>query len=556
MYFSLNKKIFYTFFIFFIFMGILFFSMFLNIYIKKYQEDKNSIFLRNQYVMELLYENIALRRELNNANITLSNESEAILKSGDLGQKQEELSREQKLNQDLQKNYDERTAAFTEGAKIILVNSLLSLISIMILGFLLQKWVIVPIKRLTDASKLVSNGDFSHRIFLGKKQIFFDEFDTLAKTFNTMIDNIESNISAIKNTETFLQMLIDAIPDGIRVIDHNYNVVLANKAYLKQVKNIKTDDNMKCYAACGYNEPCPLGMFTCPLREIKHVDSKSISIIQTAGDRPLSINAAPLRVKSTALPDEFYIVESIRDLSDDIRFSHEQKIASLGFLATSVAHEMKNNLGSVRMILEGLLETSFKNLPENSKEKKYLNMIYNQIVNSIEIPERLLNLAHYSTDEQECFDIRPCIEEVLSLLDYEAKRNGITVKADFSNSENIILGSEADFKMIILNLSQNALKAMPSGGTLSVKSAKDKNYVMVEVRDTGVGIAKDKFQHIFEPFYSDGRSSRHQGTGLGLAIVKSLVEKFKGEINVTSEINKGTTFLLKFPKSKRKKLQN
>lgn len=115
-------------------MGALFFSMFLNIYSKKYQEDKNSIFLRNQYVMELLYENIALRRELNRANVTLSHESEAVV-SGDLGQKQEELSREQKLNQDLQKNYDERTKAFTEGAKIIAVSSLLSFLSIMILGF-------------------------------------------------------------------------------------------------------------------------------------------------------------------------------------------------------------------------------------------------------------------------------------------------------------------------------------------------------------------------------------------------------------------------------------
>ena len=183
-------------------------------------------------------------------------------------------------------------------------------------------------------------------------------------------------------------------------------------------------------------------------------------------------------------------------------------------------------------------------------------MIYNQIVSSIDIPERLLKLAHYSADEQEVFDIRPSIEEVLSLLDYEAKRNGVTVKADFNSAENNILGSEADFKMIILNLSQNALKAMPSGGTLTVKTSKDKNSVAVEVKDTGVGIAKDKFQHIFEPFYSEGRSSRHQGTGLGLAIVKSLVEKFKGEISVSSEINKGTTFLLKFPKSKRKKLQN
>ena len=110
--------------------------------------------------------------------------------------------------------------------------------------------------------------------------------------------------------------------------------------------------------------------------------------------------------------------------------------------------------------------------------------------------------------------------------------------------------------MIILNLSQNALKAMPSGGKLELDVKKDKNTVIVEVKDSGIGIAEDKMEHIFEPFYSDGRSSRHQGTGLGLAIVKSLVEKFKGSIAVKSEVNKGTSFTIKFPKSQRNKLQN
>ena len=204
MYFSLNKKIFYTVFVLFIFMAVLFLSMFLSIYTKKYQEDRDTLFLRNKYVLELLYENIALRKELDRDTIKLSKESRAAI-SGDLGQKQEELSREQKISKELQQNYNERTVAFKEGAKIIGISSLLSLISIIILGFLLQKWVINPIKRLTKASKMISDGDFSHRIKVDKKQIFFDEFDTLAKTFNTMIDSVEGSIKEIKSAETFLQ---------------------------------------------------------------------------------------------------------------------------------------------------------------------------------------------------------------------------------------------------------------------------------------------------------------------------------------------------------------
>ena len=69
-------------------------------------------------------------------------------------------------------------------------------------------------------------------------------------------------------------------------------------------------------------------------------------------------------------------------------------------------------------------------------------------------------------------------------------------------------------------------------------------------------IEKEKLAHIFEPFYSDGKSNRHHGTGLGLAIVKSLVEKFNGSISVKSRVNKGTSFIIKFPKIKRNNLQN
>ena len=109
--------------------------------------------------------------------------------------------------------------------------------------------------------------------------------------------------------------------------------------------------------------------------------------------------------------------------------------------------------------------------------------------------------------------------------------------------------------MIMLNLAQNALKAMPSGGDLYISATKDKNNVIIEIKDTGIGIEREKLGHIFEPFYSDGTTSRHKGTGLGLAIVKSLIDKHKGTISVSSEVKKGTSFIIKFPKNKKKNLQ-
>ena len=194
--------------------------LFTVFYAPKYSSDYHALSKRNQYVMQLLYENIVLQRELNKFQTAVSPDI-----ATDLTDKQQELSREYKINEDLQNNFNEQTEAFSEGMRIIGISLALSLVSIIALGFLLQRWVIGPIKKLSEVAQLVAKGDFSNRVSVDKKQVFFDEFDTLAGTFNTMISSIESYIAEIKNSELFLQLLIDTIPDGIRVIDKDYNII-------------------------------------------------------------------------------------------------------------------------------------------------------------------------------------------------------------------------------------------------------------------------------------------------------------------------------------------
>lgn len=547
MYFSLNKKIFYALFSLMILFAVVFLSIFLRVYSEQYEETQNSAVMRNRYVVDLLHENIRLQRELNRLTADQTDEQT------DIEFKEKELNRQQKISEQLQETYNRRWGAFIEGAKIIGLGSLLSLFLIIILFFLLQRWVILPTKRLAEASRIVSEGDYGKRLKLHSKRPTFDELDILSGAFNTMLENIERNIAGIKNTELFLQSLIDAIPDGIRVIDRDHNIVMCNKAYLKQTGDCRLG---KCYQAYGADSPCPQGAAACPLREIRNWKSKSVNIIHNIRGRPLSINAAPLRISRPAHEDDFYVVEIMRDLSEDIRFSHEQKIASLGFLATSVAHEMKNNLGAIRMILENLLNPDTSAAVNAGERLKYLQMIYKQVVSSIEMPESLLRLAQNHHEETRQIDINSSVAEVLALLDYEAKRNGIAVRHLNQALSVTVNGNEADFKMIILNLAQNAFKAMPNGGNFQVEVSKNKNMVIIRVVDSGIGIAPEKIGHIFEPFYSEGRHARHKGTGLGLAIVKNLVEKFKGSISVSSVVDKGTVFEIKIPKSKRNNLQS
>ena len=245
-------------------------------------------------------------------------------------------------------------------------------------------------------------------------------------------------------------------------------------------------------------------------------------------------------------------MEAIRDLSEDINFSHQQKLSSLGFLSTSIAHEIKNHLGALRMILERIIDKFYSDKDDNSEEKKNILMIYNELVNSIAVPERLLKLSRATTDNSQEINVIQSIQDVISLMDFEAKSHGISIEFSVPTKEIIINGNDADFKMAVINITLNAIKAMDSKGILTISVKQNKNkYTTISFNDTGIGIAPENMSRIFDPFFSGGHDLSKNGTGLGLSITKSIVEKCGGSISVSSTLGAGSCFTLSFPPIKK-----
>ena len=551
MYFSLNKKILYSLLAFLVLTALLFLVIFINLYSQKISDNKNQTYMRNEYVVKLLNDNIRLQTKL----AEIGQQYPDTLKgyniytiSRELGSKRRELTNEQKLNDELMKNYNSNSEAIKTGAQVIGYSLFIIILLILLLLFLLDFWVIRPAQRISDVSSQVSSGIYTSRLPVNSQKLFRDEFDILYSAFNQMLDNIENNIAESSRREKFLQHLIDGIPEGIRVIDQNYNVIMTNRAFNQSLNLSEKTSNQKCYAAYGYDEcdGCPEGKYNCPIKFMKKNKDDVLHTIHEIGKTPFYLNAAKMPINA----NNFYVVEVLHDLSNDVRYSHQQKVSSLAFLSTSIAHEMKNNLGAIRLILEGMLEDNPNSAVDFESQKKYLLLIHKQLVEAVKTPERLLQLARYSEEETGEINIADAVQDMLHMIDYDAKRRGIFADMQIADDAKIF-GNDADFKMIILNLLQNSVKAMPNGGSLTVTSSENTRNIMISVKDTGTGIDSKKLKHIFEPFYS--ATGEIKSSGLGLAIVKSLVGKMQGEIKVLSKVGVGTEFIMKFPRIKKKK---
>ena len=555
MFISLNKKILYTISIFLLLTFSIFLLTFFTVYGRKFIEEQQFSAISTLRNSELNYRNIVLEQELSNiiksnSQVSISEKAQKILNSP-YENKQEITQEYHRLNL-LTQNYNKRYRSMEEAIKIIITSGLSIVIMILILGILIRNWLLIPIRRLSKASDKISAGDLTPRI-KKKHQLFKDELSNLTTTFNQMLENLEQSFLEIKNKEHFLQSLIDSIPDGIRVIDEDYNIIIANKAYYKQTEHSAPTNVEKCYfSSQGLEHPCASSSHRCPLKEIKKHNLSNMKVIQSFkrnNERHYSINAAPMNIISNE-KTKTYIVEAIRDLSENIEYSHQQKLSSFGFLGTSIAHEIKNHLGSISLIIKAMLEQ--KSTRRSKEDKEFLQLINSQIQECINVPERLLNLSREAMGEDTQIDCATCIQEVISLLDYEAKRNGIIISFSAQSPSINLYGNSGDFKMIIINLIQNAIKAMPNGGNLDILIKENKNAITLSFCDSGCGIAPKDIKRIFEPFYSTQHGLGAASTGLGLPIVKSIVKKFNGEIEVKSKQQKGSCFTLKFAKNNKK----
>ncbi len=217
-----------------------------------------------------------------------------------------------------------------------------------------------------------------------------------------------------------------------------------------------------------------------------------------------------------------------------------EKLASIGRLASGVAHEINNPLNGIKSCLYAIEKN-----PENTeRNKEYLELIDEGITNIELIVKKLLGFARQKGESNEQVNIKENIEKVLSLLDYRLRQKKARVVRDCDDSL-VVRGDAQLLQEVFMNLIINALDAIDEEGTIEIRTRKNKTHAVIEISDNGAGISPDEMKNIFDPFYTTKEPGK--GTGLGLSVSLGIIDNMGGTIEAESEKGKGTKFTIKLP---------
>jgi len=232
---------------------------------------------------------------------------------------------------------------------------------------------------------------------------------------------------------------------------------------------------------------------------------------------------------------------------------HREKLASLGRLAATVAHEINNPITSVLTYITLLRKLFAKGpLPESRLMdiRRYLATMESETARCGDIVKNLLDFSRQTKPKIEWVDLRELVGLSLTLIGHELKLKSIVLEKKIPAYLPLVLCDAKQIHQVILNLLGNAIEAMPEGGklTLALSFDENENTVILLIEDSGIGIPPEDLGHIFEPFFTTKEEGK--GVGLGLSVVHGIVTKHGGTIEVASQVGRGTRFWVRLPKSK------
>ncbi|MFC2157591.1 PAS domain S-box protein [Acidobacteriota bacterium] len=261
---------------------------------------------------------------------------------------------------------------------------------------------------------------------------------------------------------------------------------------------------------------------------------------------------------TTLLDDEGRIVGTLSSGEDiterklaEVELIRSEKLASLGQLAASVAHEVNNPLAGILVYISLLLKKHADNNIQTEATETQLLKMKKELERTTRIIKNLLDFSRQSDPNIRPIEINSVVEAALLLVEHQINLENVKLENRLDPQLPRVLADFDKIQQVLINIILNAIQAMPEGGDLTITTSvvkgvkiesSIKDTVSIAIEDTGVGIPKENLERLFTPFFTT--KVKGKGVGLGLPVVHGIIEQHKGKIDVVSELDVGTTFTI------------
>ncbi|HSO74153.1 MAG TPA: ATP-binding protein [Blastocatellia bacterium] len=285
------------------------------------------------------------------------------------------------------------------------------------------------------------------------------------------------------------------------------------------------------------------------LKDTRHIYKYNAS---TEDGRPLTINMslAPFEAARGVVTGTLVVIENVTERAQlEEQLLQREKLSSIGLLAAGVAHEVNTPLAGISSYAQMLLQQ----IDGSDPKRRLLEKIHLQTVRASGIVNNLLNFSRTGDTQFREIDLNQVLDDTIQLLEPQLRSASLEIVRNYGQELPAALGNASKLQQVFMNLILNARDAMPGGGRISIHTRLVETSLVVDFRDTGIGMAPEIIARIYDPFFTTKEVG--QGTGLGLALSYGIVQEHGGRIFVESRPGEGSHFTIKLPTAFSRQMQ-
>ena len=460
--------------------------------------------------------------------------------------------------EELNKTVEVVHEAHTSGLRfLVLLAAAVTLLAVAVSLFITRS-IVKPLYALKEGTELIGHGNLDYRVGTNVR----DEIGELSRAFDQMtrdlqrstvsIVRLEKEIAERKRVEKELEqekhekeMILDSLVEHVVYQNMENKVLWANRAACESVHQTREElVGRHCYEVwAGRQSTCE----DCPV--IKALNTGDPQAIEktTPDGRSWYIQGYPVRGINR---DIVGLVELTLDITERKRveeerrrlqaqLQHAQKMESIGTLTSGVAHNFRNLLTPI-LLNSQFIQMTYK---DDSQLQVMAEKTMQCVIRGAQLVDGLMHFSRKHTVGLETIDLSEVLRETYDLITKSFDKK-IDIRIDIADSLPI-KGDRSELSQVFMNLCTNARDAMPDGGKLCLKAIVEGDDALITISDTGLGMDEQTREQCFDPFFTTKETDK--GTGLGLSTTYGIVKDHGGDIQVFSELNKGTTFKLYFP---------